>query len=60
LFSTLKENLERIQVPDEDQLFVCLQEILEGINQDESNRAFRAWVQRVQEANQGIGDYLKQ
>jgi hypothetical protein len=59
LFPTVKEKLERIQVIDRDQLCDCLQEILAGINHDELNQVFRAWVQQVQELSQGIGDDLR-
>jgi hypothetical protein len=55
----VKEKLERIQVRQEDQLFESLQEILEYINHDQLNRVCRAWMQRIQEASQGIGDYLR-
>jgi hypothetical protein len=59
LFPTVKEELERIQVADEDQFCECLQEILRGIDQQELNGVFQAWVRRVQEASQGNGDYVR-
>jgi transposase InsO family protein len=58
LFLTLKEKLERTQVADEEQFFESLQAILRGINQEELNRVFQAWIQRVQEVSKGNGDYV--
>jgi hypothetical protein len=55
----VKEKLERIQVADEDQFVECLQEILRGIDQDELNGVFQAWLWRVQEVSQGNGDYVR-
>jgi hypothetical protein len=55
LFSTVKEKLERIHLADENQFFKCLQEVLRGLDQQELNRVFQAWVRRVQEANEGNG-----
>jgi hypothetical protein len=49
----VKEKLERIQVADEDQFFECLQEILRGIDQEELNGVFQAWMRRVQKVSQG-------
>jgi hypothetical protein len=59
LFPTVKEKLERIQLADEPQFFECLQEILKGLDQQELNNVFQAWVQRVQEVSQGNGDYVR-
>jgi hypothetical protein len=59
LLFTMKEKFERIQVRQEDQLFECLQEISKGINHDELNRVFRAWVKQVQETSQNIEEYIK-
>jgi hypothetical protein len=59
LFSTTKEKLERIQMADEDQFFECQQEILRGIDQEELNGIFQAWMRRVQEVSQGNGDYVR-
>jgi hypothetical protein len=56
LFPTVKEKFERIQVSDEDQFFESLQAIFRGIDQEELNRAFQAWVRRVQEISQCNGD----
>jgi hypothetical protein len=39
--------------------FECLEEILKSITHDELNKGFRAWMQQVQEASQGIRDYLR-
>jgi hypothetical protein len=55
----VKEKLERIQVADEDQFLECLQEILRGIDQEELNSIFQAWIQRVQEVNNDNGDYVR-
>jgi hypothetical protein len=55
----VKEKLERIQVADEDQFFECLQKILSGIDQDELNGVFQAWIGRVQSVNQGNGDWVR-
>jgi hypothetical protein len=59
LFPTVKEKLERIQVADEDQFSECLQEILRGIDQEELNGIFQAWMLRVQEVSQGKGGYAR-
>jgi hypothetical protein len=40
-------------VADEDRFFECLQEIVRGVDQQEFNGVFQAWVQRVQEISQG-------
>jgi hypothetical protein len=58
LFPTVKEKLERTQVADEDHFFESLQAILRRIDQEELNRVFQAWVQRVQEVSDGNGDYV--
>jgi hypothetical protein len=58
LFSTVKEKLERIHLADEDQFFECLQGILRGLDHQELNRAFQAWVSRVQEVSEGNGGYV--
>jgi hypothetical protein len=59
LFPIMKEELERIQVADEDQSFEFQQEILSGINEEELNDIFQAWVRRVQEVSQDKGDYVR-
>jgi hypothetical protein len=59
LFPTLKEELERIQVIDDDQFFDCLQEIFRGIDQEELNGVFQAWVLQVHEISQGNRHYLR-
>jgi hypothetical protein len=46
-------------VADEDQFFESLQEIFIGIDQEEINGVFQAWVQRIQEVSQGNGDYVR-
>jgi hypothetical protein len=58
LFSTVKEKLERIHLADEDQFFECLQGILRGLDQQELNRVFQAWVRRVQEVSEYNGGYI--
>jgi transposase len=58
LFPTVKEKFERTQVADEDQFFESIQAILRGIDQEELNKVFQAWVQRVQEVSKGNGGYL--
>jgi transposase len=58
LFPTVKEKLERTQVADEDQFFESLQAILRGIDQEELNRLFQAWVWRVQKVSEGNRDYI--
>jgi hypothetical protein len=57
LFPTVKERLERIQPADEDQFFESLQEILNGLDHEELNAVFQAWVRRLQEGSEGNGDY---
>jgi hypothetical protein len=47
LFPIVKEKLERIQLADEDQFFECLPQILKGLDQQELNRVFCAWVGQV-------------
>jgi hypothetical protein len=59
LFPTVKEKLERIQLADEDQFFGYLQEVLKGIDRQELNTVFQAWVRRIQEISEGNGDYGK-
>jgi hypothetical protein len=58
LFPTVKEKLERTQLADEDQFLESLQAILRDIDQDELNRVFQAWVQLVQEVNEGNRGYV--
>jgi hypothetical protein len=58
LFPTVKEKLERTHVADEDQFSESLQAILRGINQEELNKVFQAWVRRAQELSEGNGDYV--
>jgi hypothetical protein len=58
LFSTVKEKLERIHLVDEDQFFECLQGVLKGVDQQELNHVFQAWVCRVQEVSEGNGGYI--
>jgi hypothetical protein len=58
LFSTVKEKLERIHLGDDDQFFECLQEVLRGLDHQELNRAFQAWVRRVQEISKGNRGYV--
>jgi hypothetical protein len=54
----VKEKLERTQMADEDQFFESLQAILRGIDREELNRVFQAWVWRIQELSGGNGDYV--
>jgi hypothetical protein len=49
----VKQKLEQIQVADEDQCSECLQEVLRGLDQQESNTVFQTWVRRVQEVSEG-------
>jgi hypothetical protein len=58
LFPTVKEKLERTQVADEDQFVESLQTILKGIDHEELNRVFQAWVRLVQEANKSNRGYI--
>jgi hypothetical protein len=58
LFPTMKEKLERTKVADKDQFFESLQAIERDIDQAELNTVFQAWVQRIQEVNEGNGDYV--
>jgi hypothetical protein len=53
LFSAVKEKVERIQVADKGQFFECLREILRGIDQEDLNGVFQAWMRRLQEVSQG-------
>jgi hypothetical protein len=54
----VKEKLEKTQVADEDQFCGSLQANLRGIDRDELNRVFQAWVRRVQEESEGNGYYI--
>jgi hypothetical protein len=54
----MKEKLERTQVADEDQFFESLEAILRLIDQEELNRVFQAWVERVRKVTEGNGDYV--
>jgi hypothetical protein len=58
LFPTVKEKLERTQMADEDQFFESLEAILRRIDQEELNRIFQAWVERVRKVSEGNGDYV--
>jgi hypothetical protein len=58
LFPTVKERLEQTQVAEEHHFFESLQGILMGIDQEELNMVFQAWVQRVQEISEGNGYYV--
>jgi hypothetical protein len=49
LFPTVKEKLERIHLTAENQFFDSLQAILSGLDHEELNAVFQAWVPRVQE-----------
>jgi hypothetical protein len=53
------KKLERIQLGDEDQFFDCLQDVLRGLDQQEMNTIFQAWVRRVQKVSEGKGDYVR-
>jgi hypothetical protein len=53
LFPTVKEKLECIQLADEDQFFECVQGVLRGLDQQELNIIFQAWVHRVQKVSEG-------
>jgi hypothetical protein len=55
----VKEKLERIHVVDEDQFFGHLQEILRGIDQEELNDLFQAWMRPVQEVDQDNEDCFR-
>jgi hypothetical protein len=59
LFHTVKEKLKRIQVADEDQFAESLQEILRGIDQEELDSIFQAWMRRVQQVSQDNEDYVR-
>jgi hypothetical protein len=59
VFLTVKEKLKRIQLADEDQFFEWLQEVLRGLDQQELNTVFQAWVLRVQEVSEGNEDYVR-
>jgi hypothetical protein len=58
LFSTVKEKPERIHLADEDQFFECLQGVLRGLDHQELNTLFQAWVRRVQEVNEDNRGYV--
>jgi hypothetical protein len=45
-------------VADEDQFFESLQAIMRGIDRNELNTVFQAWIPRVQEVSEGNGDYV--
>jgi hypothetical protein len=57
-FPPVKEKLERTQIADEDQFFESLQAILRDIDHEKLNKAFQAWVQRVQEISEDNRDYI--
>jgi hypothetical protein len=38
--------------------FECLQGVVKGLDQQELNRLFQAWVRRVQEVSEGNGGYV--
>jgi hypothetical protein len=59
LFPTVKQKLESFQMIDNDELFDCLQELLAGIDQEELNLVFQAWVQQVHEVSQDNGGYVR-
>jgi hypothetical protein len=42
----------------EDQFFESLEAILRGIDQEELNRVFQAWVERVRKVSEVNGDYV--
>jgi hypothetical protein len=58
LFYTVKEELERIHLADEDQFFECLQGVSRGLDQQELNRVFQASVRRIQEISECNGGYV--
>jgi hypothetical protein len=58
LFPTVKEKLERIHLADEDQFFECLRGAVKGLDQQELNRVFQAWVGRVQAVSEDNGGYV--
>jgi hypothetical protein len=58
LFSPVKKKLELIHLADEDQFLECLQEALRGLDQQELNRVFQAWVRRIQEIAEGNRGYV--
>jgi hypothetical protein len=43
---------------DEDQFFESLEAILRGIDQEELNRVFQAWVERFRKVSECNGDYV--
>jgi hypothetical protein len=45
-------------VADEDQCFESLQAIPRGIDQEELDMIFQAWVRHIQEVSEGNGDYV--
>jgi hypothetical protein len=47
-FLPVKQQLERIQVVDEDELFESLKAILRCIDQEKLNSVFQAWIQGVE------------
>jgi hypothetical protein len=58
LFPAVKEELEQIQLDDENQYFESLQAILSGLDHEELNIVFQAWVLRVQEVSECNGSYV--
>jgi hypothetical protein len=55
----VKEKLERAQVADEYQFFESRQAILRGIDREELNMVFQAWVQRLQEVSEANGGHVR-
>jgi hypothetical protein len=53
LSPTVKEAVERAGITDEHQLFEELHIILRSVPEEELERVFEAWRERVQDGNQG-------
>jgi hypothetical protein len=59
LFGTVKNCLEQIQASDGEDPFAHQYEILLSVSIDEFERVFAAWIERVRQASQGTGGYIR-
>jgi hypothetical protein len=59
LYFLQSKKLERIQLADEDQFVERLQGVLTGLDGQELNPVFQAWVRGVQQISEDNGDYAR-
>jgi transposase len=60
LFGAVKNRLNNIELPDREEFFEKLHEILMSISHDELNRAFNKWIDVVRQVSEGTGDYIEE